>query len=246
MFTCSERHTVSRILAIATVAAWLLLSGVGQSPAFGANEKGPRCSDGIDNDGDSLIDCDDPDCKCGGDDGGGEEAVRYDVTTPPESAIEIIGVFDSEGEFVTDAGCEVALGLAEGRADKNQVIVNRPSPAIEMEFLAALPECFTFGDIYGLACGDTLVIKQAKNGSASIEYFFWAAGKNGKEQSYRIDGDAMIVADTPGSSFPTGDGGGYTVLVDNIRVSHDTGSRRNACDGSFPDTMAVIRLDRIQ
>ena len=32
----------------------------------GQNEKGPRCSDGIDNDGDGLIDCDDPDCskKC--------------------------------------------------------------------------------------------------------------------------------------------------------------------------------------
>ena len=48
MFTCSERHTVSRILAVATVAAWLLLPGMGQTSAFGANEKGPRCSDGID------------------------------------------------------------------------------------------------------------------------------------------------------------------------------------------------------
>ena len=74
MFRCSERHTVSRILAVATVAAWLLLLGVGQTPALGANEKGPRCSDGIDNDGDSLIDCDDPDCNCDGDDGGGGKA----------------------------------------------------------------------------------------------------------------------------------------------------------------------------
>ena len=244
MFTCSQRHTVSRILAVATLAAWLLLSFVGQSPAFGANEKGPRCSDGIDNDGDDLIDCDDPDCNCGGDDGRDEEAVRFIVTTPPESAIQIIGVFDSEGEFVTDAGCNVTLGPPEGRADKSQVIVNRPSPAIQMDSLAALPECFTFGDIYGLACGDTLVIKQAKNGSVTIEYFFWAAGKNGEEQSYRIDGDAMIVADTSGS-FPRGDSGGYTVSVDNIRVSQDTGSRRNACEGSFPDAMAEIRLDRI-
>ena len=30
MFTCSERHTVSRILAVATVAAWLLVAGVPQ------------------------------------------------------------------------------------------------------------------------------------------------------------------------------------------------------------------------
>jgi len=29
-----------------------------------SNEKGPRCSDGLDNDCDGLIDCDDPDCKC--------------------------------------------------------------------------------------------------------------------------------------------------------------------------------------
>ena len=56
------------------MAAWLLLPGMGQTPAFGANEKGPRCSDGIDNDGDGLIDCDDPDCNCGGDDGGGDKA----------------------------------------------------------------------------------------------------------------------------------------------------------------------------
>ena len=74
MFTCNERHTVSRILAVATVAAWLLLPGMGQTPAFGANEKGPRCNDGIDNDGDGLLDCDDPDCNCGGDDGGGGKA----------------------------------------------------------------------------------------------------------------------------------------------------------------------------
>jgi len=37
--------------------------------ASAANEKGPRCSDGIDNDGDGLVDGDDPDC--GGDGGGG-------------------------------------------------------------------------------------------------------------------------------------------------------------------------------
>ena len=75
MFTSNERQTVSRALVVAAMAAWLLLPGLGQTPAFGANEKGPRCSDGIDNDGDGLIDCDDPDCKCGGDDGGGDKVI---------------------------------------------------------------------------------------------------------------------------------------------------------------------------
>jgi len=35
------------------------------SPVEAQAEKGPRCSDEMDNDGDNLIDCDDPDCKCG-------------------------------------------------------------------------------------------------------------------------------------------------------------------------------------
>ena len=44
------------------------------SPVEAQAEKGPRCSDGIDNDGDTFIDCGehgtdpDPDCKCGGED----------------------------------------------------------------------------------------------------------------------------------------------------------------------------------
>lgn len=33
-------------------------------PGRAASEKGPRCSDGIDNDGDFMIDCADPDCNC--------------------------------------------------------------------------------------------------------------------------------------------------------------------------------------
>ena len=176
--------------------------------------------------------------------GGGEETIFFDVTTLVGSDIVIIGVFTddvSEGTLISSTGCFVIEGPAEGRADKHQVIVNRPSPAIQMDFLAGL-SCFMAADIYGLNCGGDLVIKQAKNGSESIEYFFQADGINGAVQAYRIDGDAMIVADN-GGSFPKGDSG-YTVFVDNIRVSQDTGPRRNACEGSFPDALAVIRLDR--
>ncbi len=59
-----------------TAATAIFVIGLaGPTPGLAANEKGPRCSDGIDNDGDGLIDCiseiEDPDCKCGGDDGGG-------------------------------------------------------------------------------------------------------------------------------------------------------------------------------
>ena len=73
MFTGNERHGHSSVLAVAIVAACFLLAGLGRSPAYGepTNEKGPRCSDGIDNDGNGLIDCDDPDCNCGSDDGDG-------------------------------------------------------------------------------------------------------------------------------------------------------------------------------
>ena len=42
-------------------------------PAYAESEKGPRCTDGIDNDLDGLIDADDPDC--GADSGGGGGAI---------------------------------------------------------------------------------------------------------------------------------------------------------------------------
>ena len=83
MFTGNERHGHSSVLAVAIVAACFLLASLGRSPAYGepTNEKGPRCSDGIDNDGDGLIDCADPDCNCGGDGGdGGGGTIAVTVT----------------------------------------------------------------------------------------------------------------------------------------------------------------------
>ncbi len=41
-----------------TAATAIFVIGLaGPTPGLAANEKGPRCSDGIDNDGDGLIDC---------------------------------------------------------------------------------------------------------------------------------------------------------------------------------------------
>ncbi len=94
------------------------------------------------------------------------ETIVFDVRVTGD--MKLVGTLDPQT-------CEI-LGdpMAEGRSDRRSVIVNRPSPAIRMDFLAALP-CFTAGDIYGLDCGGTLVIRQARNDSASIEYFFRAA-----------------------------------------------------------------------
>ena len=47
-------------------------------PLSAAAEKGPRCSDGLDNDGDGLIDGADPDCAGGGGGGGGDGATTGD------------------------------------------------------------------------------------------------------------------------------------------------------------------------
>ena len=182
-----------------------------------------------------------------------EEVVLFDVTTLVGSDIEIIGVFTNDplqATLTTSTGCLVIEGPAAGRSGLHRAIVSQPSPAIQMDFLAEGPlnpdglSCFIAGDIYGLNCGILLSISQKKNGSAMIEYFFEAPGTDGEVRQYVVDGDAIIVADN-GGSFPTGDSTGYTVLVDNLQVSRNTGSGRTACEGSFPDAMAVIRLDRL-
>lgn len=49
----------------------VLIIASAASVAAPANEKGPRCSDGLDNDGDGFTDGDDPDCGGDGDGGSG-------------------------------------------------------------------------------------------------------------------------------------------------------------------------------
>ena len=72
-----------------TVLVLCLVVALLASPAWAAKEKGgKRCSDGIDNDGDTLIDDKDPDC--GGDDGGGGDPLpntgNFRITTTWDGA----------------------------------------------------------------------------------------------------------------------------------------------------------------
>lgn len=71
-----ERQWSLVLLALCLVLAFSV------SPVEGAKEKGPRCSDGIDNDGDGTADCGavpgfpaDPNCDCGG----GDDATQFSV-----------------------------------------------------------------------------------------------------------------------------------------------------------------------
>ena len=186
--------------------------------------------------------------------GGGEEAVLFDVTTPEGSAIQIIGVFDSEGDPVPPALCNVNFGPAEGRADKKSVLVNQPSAALQMDFLAAAAlGCFTGADLYSLDCAGDVQIGEKQTGAFFV-YVFRAPGMDGGLVNYRIDADAEIVSDG-GNPFPKGEpvGGGYTVTLTNIAVSVDTGSPQNACEHTFPgpgtgenEVYATVRLDRTQ
>lgn len=63
-------------LMIAVVVAFCMAAPTIVSGVVAAPEKGKRCSDGIDNDGDGLIDEADPDCA--GDDGGGGGGTSVD------------------------------------------------------------------------------------------------------------------------------------------------------------------------
>ena len=65
-------------------------------PEGGHEDTFARCSDGIDNDGDGLIDCEDPHChrhwRCGLGDAGADAAVRPDAGPPLDGSVP--GTFD--------------------------------------------------------------------------------------------------------------------------------------------------------
>ena len=104
MLTCNERRAVSRFPVLAVVAC-LLLPAMGPSQAYGAKEKGGRCSDGIDNDGDGLIDGADPDC------GAGNLEDPMCLTFPElgsGAGLETDGV-DGDGDLETDPYCDAVM-----------------------------------------------------------------------------------------------------------------------------------------
>lgn len=75
--------TRASVLSIVALAVSLVAAG----PLWAGAEKGSRkCSDGVDNDGDGLIDGDDPDCGDGGG-GGGEETGNFRVVIDWDGAI---------------------------------------------------------------------------------------------------------------------------------------------------------------
>jgi len=90
-------------LVMASALAWGLV--LSPSSAFGASEKGPRCNDGIDNDGDGLIDCDDPDCNCGEGDGGDGGVVCVEFDDFPEHSLQS----DGDGGYCHDQKNKVSV-----------------------------------------------------------------------------------------------------------------------------------------
>ncbi len=85
------------LLIFIAVALTLIMS----TAANAAAEKGPRCSDGIDNDGDSLIDADDPNC------GGG--ASEYNLPQIFDSLGQQVGSLRLNSISHYDAGVFYAL-----------------------------------------------------------------------------------------------------------------------------------------
>lgn len=101
------KREVSRFLLGALTCLTIGL-GVAQD-AWAAAEKGPRCSDGVDNDGDGLIDGDDPDC--GGDGGGGGSQVKTPARiTFDDSQTGIRSDGGSYEGFDNPNGLEVFIG----------------------------------------------------------------------------------------------------------------------------------------
>ena len=85
-------------LIVMLVVATLALTAV---QAWAEPERGRRCSDGIDNDGDGLIDDADPDCGGSGDDGGGDDPLGsiLEIMSVPDGTVENDG-----SSIYTDSG----------------------------------------------------------------------------------------------------------------------------------------------
>jgi hypothetical protein len=152
--------------------------------------------------------------------------------------IELVGTFNSDGT--------VNVGdVPDGRAG-DRVIVNGPSPALRMDFLAGLdPVCVPTGTIYSLDGSGTLSIGEDANGG-NIRYFFRGYGTdltNNTLVHYVLDAPAVIVGMT-GGSFPKGDPVGYTVSVGPfMTVEGSNGkTKKLACEGVVVGAAEILLL----
>ena len=111
-----------------TAATAIFVIGLaGPTPGLAASEKGPRCSDGEDNDRDGKIDCEDPDCKCGGDDGGGGQQNTPAMITFDDSVGLGLKIQSDTGPYIdgVDPDLNVKIG---SKANQGNIGLGNNSP----------------------------------------------------------------------------------------------------------------------
>ena len=104
-------------LLLGLLVALVVLAPTAMDAAPPSSEKGPRCSDGIDNDGDGFIDGDDPDCGGDGGDGGSPtdptpSEISFRDAVPGDELLSDILAAHPTPDYVdgTPANLEVFLG----------------------------------------------------------------------------------------------------------------------------------------
>lgn len=113
---------------IAKLALLVVFAVIGVDSAYAANEKGPRCSDGIDNDGDGLIDSDDPDCGGGG---GDSVTVQSPLVFKDANGVVIGVAADGSNVWVTGVGRPARVPISR----------NAFHPVTSAELYWELPGC---------------------------------------------------------------------------------------------------------
>jgi len=174
------------------------------SPVIAATEKGPRCSDFIDNDGDSLIDGDDPDCIKGK---GGQAAYSFKLIAETGSQFTFLSspAMNNQGDVVFRAGLPGSReGLFVGGKGKVKELFSAPqslsNPSINDQRQVAFDSA---GGVFLLADNAT---KQVISGS---EYAYPSLNNNGDVAFVRIvnssqllvgngEGPALVLYDNTG------------------------------------------------
>ncbi len=119
-----------------TAATAIFVIGLaGPTPGLAASEKGPtRCSDGEDNDVDGKIDCEDPDCKCGGGNDGDNQATIPSIVTfrdrvddpggLPDDGLQSDGDLFATGPDYTDGEThDLWVGIGSRAANEGNILM---------------------------------------------------------------------------------------------------------------------------